>query len=47
VAWVYDADKVMQTFLTSTGWEPDGTSRALDVDDMLVPQVRLHTALGE
>ena len=46
VAWVYDADKVMRTFLTSTGWEPDGAGRALDVDDMLVPQLRLHTALG-
>jgi GNAT superfamily N-acetyltransferase len=45
VAWAYDADTVMRKFLESTGWEPDGAGRALDVDDMLVPQIRLHTAL--
>src|SRR4051812_14667337 len=45
VAWVYDADKAMQGFFTSTGWEPDGAGRALDVDDMLVPQIRLHVRL--
>ena len=33
-------------FLTSAGWEPDGARRALDVDDLLIPQLRLHTALG-
>ena len=32
-------------FLTSTVWEPDGAARALDVDDMLVPQLRLHVAV--
>jgi GNAT superfamily N-acetyltransferase len=47
VAWAYDADKVTRAFLTSTGWEPDGATRALDVDDMLVPQLRLHVALTE
>jgi GNAT superfamily N-acetyltransferase len=46
VAWAYDADKVMQVFLASTGWEPDGAARALDVDDMLVPQLRMHVAIG-
>jgi GNAT superfamily N-acetyltransferase len=45
VAWVYDADQVMHRFLGSAGWEPDGATRALDVDDMLVPQLRLHVAL--
>jgi GNAT superfamily N-acetyltransferase len=45
VAWAYDADVAMKKFLASTGWEPDGATRALDVDDMLVPQVRLHAAL--
>ena len=45
VAWVYDADAAMKKFLTPTGWEPDGAARALDVDDMLVPQVRLHVDL--
>ncbi|MFG1604286.1 GNAT family N-acetyltransferase [Actinoplanes sp. NPDC049265] len=46
VAWVYDADPAMRKFLTSTGWEPDGAGRALDVDDMLVPQLRLHVSLA-
>ncbi len=46
VAWVYDADAAMKKFLTSTGWEPDGAGRALDVDDMLVPQLRLHVTLS-
>ena len=45
VAWVYDADQVMHRFLGSAGWEPDGATRALDVEDMLVPQLRLHVAL--
>ena len=45
VAWVYDADTVMRRFLGSAGWEPDGAARALDVDDMLVPQLRLHVGL--
>ncbi len=47
VAWVYDADAAMKKFLTSTGWEPDGAGRALDVDDMLVPQLRMHVDLGD
>lgn len=45
VAWAFDADAATRKFLTSTGWEPDGAARALDVDDMLVPQVRLHVAV--
>ena len=46
VAWAYEQDKAMRKFLTSAGWEPDGAGRALDVDDMLVPQLRLHVAVG-
>jgi len=46
VAWAYDADAATRTFLTSAGWEPDGAGRALDVDDMLVYQLRLHVALA-
>jgi GNAT superfamily N-acetyltransferase len=46
VAWAYEQDKAMQKFLVSAGWEPDGAGRALDVDDMLVPQLRFHAALG-
>jgi GNAT superfamily N-acetyltransferase len=45
VAWAYEQDPAMRKFLTSAGWEPDGAGRALDVDDMLVPQLRLHVAL--
>jgi GNAT superfamily N-acetyltransferase len=45
VAWVYEADTTMKKFLTATGWEPDGAGRALDVDDMLVPQLRMHVRL--
>jgi GNAT superfamily N-acetyltransferase len=47
VAWVYEADTAMQKFLTSAGWEPDGAGRALDVDDMLVNQLRMHTSLAD
>ncbi|MER7165740.1 GNAT family N-acetyltransferase [Micromonospora sp. NPDC000207] len=46
VAWSFDADQATRKFLTSTGWELDGAARALDVEDMLVPQVRLHVTLG-
>ncbi|MET8835275.1 GNAT family N-acetyltransferase [Micromonospora sp. NPDC004540] len=45
VAWAFDADAATRKFLTSTGWEPDGAARALDVEDMLVPQVRLHVGV--
>jgi GNAT superfamily N-acetyltransferase len=46
VAWSFEADTAMRAFLISAGWELDGASRALDVDDLLVPQLRLHTAVG-
>jgi GNAT superfamily N-acetyltransferase len=45
VAWAYEGDEAMLKFLGSAGWVPDGATRALDVDDRLVPQVRLHVAL--
>ncbi|MBX6355962.1 MAG: GNAT family N-acetyltransferase [Micromonosporaceae bacterium] len=45
VAWVYERDVATRGFLASAGWEPDGAARALDVDDLLVPQLRLHVAL--
>ena len=47
VAWAYEQDTAMQKFLGSAGWEPDGAGRALDVDDMLVPQLRFHVSLGD
>ena len=45
VAWAYQRDVATQKFLTSAGWQPDGAMRALDVDDQLIPQLRLHTSL--
>jgi GNAT superfamily N-acetyltransferase len=45
VAWAFDGDEATRKFLTGTGWEPDGAARALDVDDLLVPQLRLHVAV--
>jgi GNAT superfamily N-acetyltransferase len=43
--WVLDQDPATRKFLTSAGWAPDGETRALDVDDMLVPQSRFATTL--
>ncbi len=45
VAWAYERDKPTRAFLTSAGWAVDGATRSLDVDDLLVSQVRLHTSL--
>lgn len=45
LAWVFDQNPAMVKFLTSAGWAADGNTRALDVDDMLVPQSRYFTAL--
>jgi GNAT superfamily N-acetyltransferase len=45
VAWAFRDDAATIAFLTSAGWAPDGASRALDVDDLLVPQIRLRTTL--
>src|SRR5436305_1418729 len=47
LAWVYEQDAASLAFLTGAGWEPDGARRALDVDDLLVPQLRLHVSLEE
>jgi GNAT superfamily N-acetyltransferase len=45
VAWTFAEDTVTRGFLSDSGWDTDGAKRALDVDDMLVPQVRLHVSL--
>lgn len=47
VVWAFEADNATRAFLSSTGWQPDGATRALDVDDLLVPQLRWHTLLTE
>src|SRR5947207_5732319 len=46
VAWVYEQDPATLRFLTGAGWASDGAGRALDVDDLLVPQRRLHVSLA-
>jgi GNAT superfamily N-acetyltransferase len=45
VAWTFAEDRVTSGFLEGAGWERDGASRALDVEDLLVPQVRYHVAI--
>jgi GNAT superfamily N-acetyltransferase len=45
IAWTFADDDVTRRFLDSTGWAPDGSSRSLDVDDLLVPQIRWHVAI--
>jgi len=45
LAWAFEADTTYRGFLTSAGWELDGAARDLDVNGMLVTQLRLHTAL--
>jgi GNAT superfamily N-acetyltransferase len=47
IAWAYEQDPATQGFLTGAGWAPDGARRALDVDDLLVPQLRMHVSLIE
>jgi GNAT superfamily N-acetyltransferase len=46
VAWAFEADTATRAFLSSAGWESDGAARALDVDDLLVAQVRMHVSLA-
>jgi GNAT superfamily N-acetyltransferase len=47
LAWAYQDDIATVKFLTGAGWAPDGASRALDVADQLIPQLRLHVWLPE
>jgi GNAT superfamily N-acetyltransferase len=47
VAWAYERDAATRKFLTGAGWAPDGARRSLDVDDLLVPQLRLHVSVEE
>lgn len=47
-AWLMTTDDVRRTFLTESGWAPDGAHRELDLHgdgSVLVKQVRLHTDL--
>lgn len=47
LAWTFADDRVTARFLQGAGWAPDGVSRSLDVDDLLIPQVRWHVSLEE
>jgi GNAT superfamily N-acetyltransferase len=46
VTWVFASDDPMRMFLRDNGWEPDGSTRDLDVGELL-HQVRLHTYLRD
>ena len=49
VMWLTSTDDARRTFLTESGWEPDGAHRELDLrgdGEVLVKQIRLHTSLG-
>ncbi len=49
VTWLNATNDPLRTFLTATGWAPDGAHRELDFHGdgtLTVKQVRLHTALG-
>ena len=47
VAWAWERDPVTRSFLTGSGWEPDGASRGLDTGPRIERQVRFHTDLRE
>lgn len=46
VAWAFQEDVATRKFLASAGWQPDGATRALDLDGIIVPQLRWHVALA-
>lgn len=45
VYWTFVDEPAVRGLLESAGWGPDGTTRSLDVDDLLVPQLRLHASI--
>lgn len=47
VWWVGTTDDALRTFVTASGWEPDGAYRELGAETgATVKQVRLHTSLA-
>jgi GNAT superfamily N-acetyltransferase len=44
-SWVFEQDIPMAKFLAQAGWAKDGYRRELDVDDLLVPQLRWHVMI--
>ena len=47
VTWAFERDSVTRSFLTGSGWEPDGAHRGLDTGARVARQLRLHTDLRE
>jgi GNAT superfamily N-acetyltransferase len=47
VAWAWEGDPSTRSFLTGSGWEPDGTARGLDTGQGVQRQLRFHTDLRE
>jgi GNAT superfamily N-acetyltransferase len=46
VMWVFAADDPLRMFLRDNGWQPDGSTRDLDVGELL-HQVRMHTGIKD
>ncbi|GAA3530157.1 hypothetical protein GCM10022234_29200 [Aeromicrobium panaciterrae] len=47
VWWVGSTDDALRTFVTESGWEPDGAHRELAAEDgTTIKQIRLHTSLA-
>jgi GNAT superfamily N-acetyltransferase len=46
VMWVFAADDPMRMFLRDNGWDADGSTRDLDVGELL-HQVRMHTGIKD
>ena len=46
VCWVFAADDPMRSLMREAGWDADGSTRDLDVGELL-HQVRLHTSIRD
>jgi GNAT superfamily N-acetyltransferase len=47
VTWAWERDPATRSFLTGSGWEPDGAARGLDTGPRVERQLRFHTDLRE
>lgn len=47
LAWVPDGDAASAAFLSSAGWERDGTVRTLEADGGTVRETRWHVSLAD
>lgn len=47
LTWAWEGDPATRSFLTSSGWEPDGAVRGLDTGEGVQRQLRFHTDLRE